>query len=70
MYETGYHLHVDDFAHRRQARRQEAEQFRMLKATHSDSSGVASSLGHFLASVTERARSWLAPSPTPEGQCC
>ena len=70
MYEAGYHLHERDFAHRRQAKRNEAEQFRMSKATRSDNQGVASSFGHFFDSVAERTRSWLAPSPTPKEQCC
>jgi hypothetical protein len=70
MYETGYHLHDRDFAYRRQARRNEAEQFRMLRAARSEDQGDAPSLGHFVGSMTERARSWLAPAPTPREQCC
>lgn len=70
MLEAGHHLYEQDFAHRRQARRNEAEQFRISRAARGDNQGVSWSFGRFFGALTERARDWLAPDPIPREQCC
>jgi hypothetical protein len=69
MLEAGYHMHEQDFVYRRQARRKEAERFRISKATRRDNRIFSLSRGRIFSSLSERARAWLAPTPSPKEHC-